>query len=65
MPDLEPREENDFAADARKERSGLLGEFVDFLRENKKWWLAPIIVSVLKSAGMPGPEASISFWGPG
>lgn len=47
MSDLQKSEENDFAADAQKERSGFVGEFVDFLRDNKKWWLAPIIVSVL------------------
>lgn len=28
-------------------RFGLAGEFVSFLKENKKWWLAPIILSVL------------------
>ena len=39
---------NDFAAQAAKEeRSSLVGEFVQFLGENKKWWLAPIIISVL------------------
>jgi len=38
---------SDFASEARGQRSGLVREFVDFLRDNKKWWLAPIIVSVL------------------
>ena len=39
---------NDFAAEAADgQRSTLVGEFVEFLRQNKKWWLAPIIVSVL------------------
>ena len=47
MSDLETREKSDFAADAQKERTGLVSEFVDFLKDNKKWWLAPIIVSVL------------------
>jgi len=47
MSDLEPKTPDDFAADARKQRSGLVREFIDFLRDNKKWWLAPIIVSVL------------------
>jgi hypothetical protein len=32
---------------ARGERTGLGREFWDFLAENKKWWLAPIIVCVL------------------
>jgi hypothetical protein len=40
--------EDDFAAQATQEgRTSLLGEFVEFLGQNKKWWLAPIIVSVL------------------
>ena len=47
MSDQENREENDFAAQAGGERSGLTSEFVSFLKENKKWWLAPIIVSIL------------------
>lgn len=39
--------ENDFAAQSAEDRVGLVGEFVDFLKDNKKWWLAPIIVSIL------------------
>jgi hypothetical protein len=38
---------DDFAAQAEQKRSSLLVEFVEFLGENKKWWLAPIIISVL------------------
>ncbi len=38
---------NDFAAQSAQERTGLVEEFVDFLKDNKKWWLAPIIVSIL------------------
>lgn len=39
---------SDFAAQAAsKERTGLVSEFTAFLRENKKWWLAPIILSIL------------------
>ena len=26
---------------------GLISEFVSFLKENKKWWLAPILVILL------------------
>lgn len=26
---------------------GMVSEFVSFLKENKKWWLAPIIVILL------------------
>ena len=40
--------QQDFAEQAASEqRRSLVGEFVAFLRENKKWWLAPIIVSIL------------------
>jgi hypothetical protein len=39
---------DDFAAQARsEERGGLVSEFTSFLKENKKWWLAPIIFSIL------------------
>ena len=37
----------EFTAEARKARTSLAREFFDFLRDNKKWWLAPILVSVL------------------
>lgn len=43
----DPDSGEDFAREAAGERTGLAGEFVDFLRDNKKWWLAPIILSVL------------------
>ncbi len=38
---------DDFAAQASEGRSSLAGEFTDFLKENKKWWLAPILVAIL------------------
>jgi hypothetical protein len=47
MSDQESKDKNDFAAQAEGDRTGLASEFVDFLKENKKWWLAPIIVSIL------------------
>ncbi len=36
-----------FEDQAKKKRTSLVGEFYGFLRDNKKWWLAPVIVSVL------------------
>jgi hypothetical protein len=40
--------QQDFAEQAASgERRGLASEFFEFLGENKKWWLAPIIVSIL------------------
>jgi hypothetical protein len=47
MADEETQESKEFLAQSTDERSGLVGEFVDFLKENKKWWLAPIIISIL------------------
>jgi Family of unknown function (DUF5989) len=38
---------DDFAAQASGERASLVGEFTDFLKENKKWWLAPILIAIL------------------
>ena len=43
----EPENEDDFAARAAGERVGLAREFSDFLRENKKWWMAPILITIL------------------
>lgn len=41
------KDKDDFVSQAAEGRSGLASEFVDFLKDNKKWWLAPIIFSVL------------------
>lgn len=38
---------DDFAAQANAKRDNLVGEFVAFLKENKKWWLAPILIAIL------------------
>jgi hypothetical protein len=35
---------DDFRSAASQTRSGFLSEFWFFLRENKKWWLAPLLV---------------------
>jgi len=40
-------QDKDFAAQASEKRVGLAREFLDFLRDNKKWWLTPIILSIL------------------
>jgi hypothetical protein len=47
VSDQKKEEEKDFSAQAGESRSGLAAEFVDFLKHNKKWWLAPIIISIL------------------
>ncbi|MBY0261505.1 MAG: hypothetical protein K2Q20_04140 [Phycisphaerales bacterium] len=38
---------NDFASQAQGENSGIVREFVDLIRHNKKWWLAPVIIALL------------------
>lgn len=35
---------SDFERQAETETPGIVQEFWDFLRFNKKWWLAPIII---------------------
>jgi hypothetical protein len=37
----------DFNELSQQDRQGLLAEFWDFLKHNKKWWLLPIILMVL------------------
>ena len=39
--------DNEFIQAAEGERSGLVQEFFDFLKDNKKWWLAPIVAAIL------------------
>lgn len=36
-----------FEAQADADRTGLLAEFRDFIKHNKKYWLAPILLIVL------------------
>lgn len=38
---------DEFSRQADAGQSGILREFWDFLRHNKKWWLAPIIVILM------------------
>jgi hypothetical protein len=38
---------DEFAAQAEQKSTGIVREFVDFLKHNKKWWLIPIIVVLL------------------
>ena len=35
---------NKFASEAEGESVGLVSELVAFLKDNKKWWLLPILV---------------------
>lgn len=36
-----------FVDEAAQERPGIAAEFWDFLRNNKKWWLTPIILVLM------------------
>ncbi len=41
-------ERDDFEAElSQPQRTTLVRELFDFLLDNKKWWLAPIVVAVL------------------
>ncbi len=40
-------EEEEFLDKAAGKQAGLVSELVGFLRANKKWWLAPIIIAIL------------------
>lgn len=37
-------EKNEFERAGQENRDSIVTEFVYFLRENKKWWLTPIIL---------------------
>jgi hypothetical protein len=39
--------DDDFMKQTQGQQSGLVQEFWDFLKDNKKWWLAPIVISIL------------------
>ena len=47
MDEPQRARENEFENQAKGEDLGFLQEFFLFLRENKKWWLVPLIVSLL------------------
>ncbi len=41
-----PRDD-DFSRQAEAPQQGFLKELWDFLRHNKKWWLTPVIVTLI------------------
>jgi hypothetical protein len=52
MPDKPDKTKQNNLADelrrqAEQKQPGLIGEFVDFVLHNKKWWLIPIILALL------------------
>ena len=50
---------SDFAAGAQEESSGLMSEFMQFLKHNKKWWLLPILLVLLVVGVLVGTYSSI------
>jgi hypothetical protein len=42
-----PTDNQDLQTLAKGERTGVFRELMSFLAENKKWWLLPIVISVL------------------
>ena len=50
---------------ARKADPGIVYEFIDFLKHNKKWWLTPIVIGTLLLIGaallLPSPVAPFIY----
>ncbi|MGB8221588.1 MAG: DUF5989 family protein [Polyangiales bacterium] len=42
-----PENEDEFLARARRKQRGLVWELTGFLKANKKWWLAPILIAIV------------------
>ena len=52
VPESSRSSSYDFSRQADQAQGGLLREFWDFLRYNKKWWLTPIILMLLPFAAL-------------
>jgi len=52
-PRLDRGEDDDggFERAAARKPRGLLGEYVDFLWSERKWWLAPVVFFLLLASG--------------
>jgi len=42
-----PQQDKEFEQLAEEKSPGIVLEFVDFLKHNKRWWLTPIVVVLL------------------
>ncbi|QDT09054.1 DUF5989 family protein [Planctomycetes bacterium K23_9] len=49
---------DDFESLSQDTDPGIVREFIDFLTNNKKWWLAPILVITLLLIGLAFLSAS-------
>jgi len=47
MNEQNASEGNDFSRQASTPAPGLVREFIDFARQNKKWWLLPLVLVLL------------------
>ncbi|MEM1084355.1 MAG: DUF5989 family protein [Verrucomicrobiota bacterium] len=45
--DKNERLSNQLEEEASRKQSGMVGEFMHFLKNNKKWWLTPIILVLI------------------
>jgi len=52
MSETRPSSRDAFVERAGQSRTGFIGEYVEFLAHNKKWWLAPIILALLIVGGL-------------
>ncbi|MHC4266683.1 MAG: DUF5989 family protein [Planctomycetota bacterium] len=41
------KQQNQFDELAQQGRTGIISEFWEFLKHNKKWWLLPILITLL------------------
>ena len=47
MPTKPQDDSSDFLEQSEEPEIGLVSEFIEFLFDNKKWWIAPIIIVLL------------------
>jgi len=56
------RQAEDFREQAEQAAPGLIGEFIDFVLHNKKWWLVPIVVVLLILGVLVALQATGMAW---
>ena len=49
-PDIRSSQKAEFAQAASAAEVGILGELIQFLSHNKKWWITPILAALLLMA---------------
>lgn len=47
MSEEKQSERSEFEAASREIKTGFVAEMIGFLRDNKRWWLTPIVVFLL------------------